>query len=212
MLKLRKNTQFCPVIKKTSKRSLMHRFLLLFAFLLGTATPVVAQSHFSVDAQYIQGFQSHTLELWYVPVTKYVASGYNGHIYYEYHFDKPAINLRLGLGGQMMYFHGESDGEKFTGNSGKLELLLQGLYRFNEKWKAGLGVNLENNRDSDQFRAKSTDNFRYNALLDVHYNLTPQLSLLLRYSYVIYPNVDVYLLNNPANRIGFGINYQITKP
>ncbi len=190
----------------------MHRFLFLFAFLVCTIKPVVAQSHFSVDAQYVQGFQSHTLELFYVPVDQYFASGLNGHLYYEYHFAKPAINLRLGLGGQMMYFNGESGGEEFSGNSAKFEILLQGLYRFNEKWKAGLGVNLENNRDGDQFRAKSTDNFRYNALLDVHYTVSQRFSLLLRYSYVIYPNVDAYLLYNPAQRLSFGINYQITKP
>lgn len=190
----------------------MHRFLFLFTLLIFTIKPVEAQSHFSADVQYVQGFQSHTLELFYVPVDKYIAYGANGHLYYEYHFAKPAINLRLGLGGQMLYFNGESDGEKFSGNSAKFEILLQGLYRFNEKWKAGLGVNLENNRDNEDFRAKSTDNFRYNALFDVHYNLSQRFSLLLRYSHVIYPNVDAYLLNNAAQRLSFGVNYQITKP
>lgn len=201
-----------PSYQKDSNRLLMHRFLLLLSLIFCMSKPVLGQSHFSTDVQYVQGFQGSQLELWNVPIYRYFASGFNGHLYYEYHFDKPAINVRLGLGGQMMYFNGESGGENFTGNSGKFELLLQGLYRFNEKWKAGLGLNLENNRDSDQFRAKSTDNFRYNALFDIHYNLTARLSVLMRYSYIIYPNVDAYLLYNPAHRIGFGINYQITKP
>ena len=166
-----------------------------------------AQSKFSADLYYLQGFQSHTLQIWKTPIENYKAPGWSGHLFYSYSFTKPKIDIRLGTGAQQFFFSGDAGQESFKGESWRLDIILQGLYNFGDSWSAGIGLNLENNHNFEDFRIKATDNFRYNFLVDIHYRINKRLGFLLRYYNIIYPDVDVYLLSNPAHKLGFGINY-----
>lgn len=184
-----------------------HWLFSFFVLLYGLSS--FGQSKLSADLCYLQGFQSHDLQIWKTTIENYKAPGWAGHLFYSYSFEKPAIDLRLGFGVQQFFLSGNAGNESFTGDTWRVDLILQGLYNFNDKWAAGFGFNLENNHDFEDFRIKATDNFRYNFLFDIRYNLNEKVGFFLRYYHILYPNVDVYLLSNPAQKAGFGINYNI---
>ena len=185
--------------------------LLRVAVLLLVSAGAFSQGTVSADLLYMQAFQGKEISLWKVDVSEYQAPGFSGHLFYTYSFERPSMDVQVGLGAQHFFFSGTAGEESFTGTTTRLDLMLKGIYRFDDHWKAGVGFGLENNRDFGDFRTGAAENFRYNGIVDVQYQNNSKWGVVLRYYILMYPDVDVYLLTNPAHKAGIGVMYNLWK-
>lgn len=200
------NTQICTSF--IQEFTVLKNYLILSVLMISTLV-AKSQSQVSVDAFYLQGFQGRTLHLWGEAIENYKSPGFAAHLNYSYSFQKPKLDVQLGAGFQQFYFSGASGNETFEGQTSRVDILLKTMCRITPKWKTGVGFNIENNLQFDDFRAKATDLWRYSFLVDLSYNLTERFALTMRYYTVLSPNVDAFLVSNPAHKIGLGVNYKI---
>lgn len=172
---------------------------------------MLAQKGLYIGARFIEGFQSESLEINHSPVGAYRSFGYDIHAYYNFEIDN--FDLRFGLGFKQLFFSGNYTGnynvQYFEGTTYKGNINLGGYYNWNEHWKTGLGFTMENNRDTDDFRAQTSDMFRYNLDVEVAYAFSKSFFATLRYSIGLHPNADIYLLNNPSHQVSLGFDYKL---
>ncbi len=183
----------------------MKRFLVPFLFLTNFA--LQAQEGLYVEAGFVDAFNSRTIYIDKEPVANYQAYGYRLGAFYSYPVKN--VDVRLGAGLKQLFFSGRYQSDDFSGMAAKLTINLQGLYNFHSNWKAGLAIEMENNRDFNHFRSQTSDLFRYNVKAIINYAVSQNVFLSLDYSRAIHPYSDFYLLTNPTDQITIGVNYKL---
>ncbi len=166
-----------------------------------------AQKGLFAEAGFVDAFNSRTVQVDSEPIKNYQSYGYRAGLFLNYPVKK--FDVRLGAGVKQLFFSGRYQTNNFTGNVSKFTANLSSLYRFGSSWKAGVAIDLENNRDFNEFRSKTSDLFRYNARVLVNYKISEQLFLNLDYCKALSPYEDYYLLTNPTDQITIGINYKL---
>ena len=67
------------------------------------------------------------------------------------------------------------------------------------------------NADIKDFRSQMSDLFRYNFMIYYQYNFNDKFSGMIGYERIIYPNQDIYVIENPRYLISTGIQYNFWK-
>lgn len=181
-------------------------FQVIFGMLL-SATGAWAQSGLEVSASYFTGFQNHSLRIWDGNVADYSAQGYRGRLGYTYRFADSCLEGQFALGYRSYDFKGKFEGEPFTGVSTRVLGTIGLRYWWADRWATGLHWVTENNRDDEDLRSATSDNFRYNVELEMLYRIYKGLGATLHYSRIVYPKADHYLILNPSDQVMVGLNY-----
>ncbi len=181
-----------------------YHIFLVFAI---TGLSLHAQKGVYVDAGFVDAFNNRTIYIDNEAVTGYQSYGYRAGLFYNYPINK--LDLRLGAGIKQLFFSGRYQSSDFSGNASKLTANLAGIYNINTLWKVGMALEMENNRDFNDFRAQTSDLFRYNARILVNYKISENIFLSLDYSKALSPYSDYYLFTNPTDQVAIGVNYKL---
>lgn len=114
----------------------------------------------------------------------------------------------IGVGYKKVYTNGTVAQYDISGESSKITGLLFCHYLISENWGVGIVGMVENNTDFGTFRLKASDQWRFNAGLELLYETDMDLGAFLRYTRSIYPNENIYLIINPSDQIFLGFFYK----
>jgi len=167
------------------------------------------QNKLSVSSSYIMAFDQKEITLQGNEVSQDFTQGFNVSVNYAYHFKERPFEGFFNLGLQQLYFSGEMDHLNYSGNCSKIALALGARYFFNPKIAGGIYTELVNNHNFDDFRAKTTDLFRYSICLEAQYLILPKTNVTITYCRALYPLTSHYLIFNPINQIRLGFTYDI---
>ena len=179
---------------------------LAMAFLL---TDGLTQSRLLIGGGYFRGAQSRTLQVWKDEVTEYKANGYTATAEYRREFTPIKTSAYLELGAKWVFSEGRTEVDAFKNETTKLIIGLGGYYQLISKWSAGLGLQIENNRDFEVFRSQTSDLFRSNLIIRTEFEILPNTLITAAYLRVLSPNVDYYLLTNPSDQFSIGFKYRL---
>jgi|TARA_B110000259_G_scaffold82717_1_gene96646 hypothetical protein len=84
-------------------------------------------------------------------------------------------------------------------------------YTLLTKHQIQFGINTTANADIKDFRSQMSDLFRYNFMIYYQYNFNDKFSGMIGYERIIYPNQDIYVIENPRYLISTGIQYNFWK-
>lgn len=160
-----------------------------------------------IDAAFVDAFNNRTIQVDSRPIEEYQAYGYKVGAFYNYPLKK--VDLRLGAGYKQLFFSGRYQSTNLSGTGSKAVIHLHGLYAITDTWKGGIGIEMENNRDFDDFRTQTSDLFRYSLKAVVNYKLSDAFSITLDYHKLLNPYSDYYLLTNPSDQLNIGVNYKL---
>jgi len=168
-----------------------------------------AQSGLEISAEGLAGFQSSELTIYQSEVTDYNAYGFRAGVAYTYTFLEGDLETLLWLGYKRLDFTGQHQEKGISGYTQKALLRLGARYHFSDTWATGIFLTGSNNRDTDDFRASTSDNFRFGVEGEVLYRFLPWLGTTLSVHHVMYPTTDIYLVSNAPFHLQLGLNFNI---
>ncbi len=186
----------------------MRSYYMFFLGLFMATSAAWAQPGIEVSGSYFLGFQDHSLSLWNdQPVSEYTAKGYRGRISFTYRFADSLLEGQFALGLRTYDFEGSFQDKPFTGNATRVLNTIGMRFWAAENWATGLHWVTENNRNEEDLRSATSENFRYNVEVELLYRIYRGLGASLHYSKIVYPRADHYLIYNPSDQVMIGINY-----
>lgn len=188
----------------------MKRKILVF-ILLVIGIQLNAQSRFNLEGSSVFTNLSDDLVNWNQAIEHNKALGYQLVTTYSYKIKKLKLEPRIGGGFKYLSIEGTSGSTDFSAETYRLILLVGADYYVNKRWRVGLDLTLENNRNFEDFRTRTNDLFRYNMPIKARYKIYKRLSVTAFYSLLLYPHVDRYLITNPEHQFGLGLHYNFIK-
>lgn len=182
-------------------------FFLLLSLSMSMGSPIYSQHKVEVATAGIGAIQQGNLSLWNKTVSPNPTFGFDIMAGYRYAFKNLPWSVGLTAGYKNLQLSGSVEGLTYQGQSSKVVTGLNFFYHPTERLRVSTGLGFENNRDFDEFRSQTTDNFRYSFSGEVLYRFWKNLGVFARYNQAISPLEDQYLLYNPAQQLALGLNY-----
>lgn len=169
-----------------------------------------SQSTIGFEGGYVFGFQGKHIQIMDETVSDYKANG----VYLLANYKKTIRNsewsFNSGIGTKLFSIRGITDSaSRIYGMTLRVNLFIGANYPVNEKLNFGLNIITENNRDFEDLLDAKSDMWRYSLGIESSYIVTKNISFIVRFSKILYPNIDLYLLLNPANQFSVGFNFKI---
>ena len=84
-------------------------------------------------------------------------------------------------------------------------------YTLLSKHQIQFGISTTTNADIQDFSNQMSDLFRFNFMIYYQYNFNHKFSGMIGYERILYPNQDIYVIENPRYLISTGIQYNFCK-
>jgi hypothetical protein len=178
--------------------------LLVLAFL--AISNCYSQSGLEVSGFYARGFQDQDLKIFNEQTSDYSSYAYQAALSYTYSFNSLPLKAMAGVGFKRVYFSGQTESSPFSGEADRPLLRVGARYLFGENWEAGFWLGLEGNRDMEELRIATTDNFRSYFQLEGIYRIWKGVGVSASYYRGIHPLQDHYTIYNPSNLVALGLN------
>lgn len=119
--------------------------------------------------------------------------------------------VNLGIGVRVYQMNAKTDLTELSGQVVLPTLNIGFNYTLLTKHQIQFGINTTTNAAIQDFRSQMSDLFRYNFMIYYQYNFNDKFSGMIGYEGIIYPNQDIYVIENPRYLISTGIQYNFCK-
>lgn len=194
---------------KLYMRYLKNKLALVALLSFGLPWLTSAQLGLELSGEGLLGLQTQELEIYESPVTDHQSYGFRTGAALTYSFFDESVESILWLGYKRLDFSARHEDTDLSGYTQKALVRLGARYFFSEQWAAGIYLSGSNNRDTDDFRASTSDNFRFGAELEGLYRFNSWLGVTASVHHVLYPTADLYLLSNAPMHLQAGLNFNI---
>lgn len=187
----------------------MNRFFSIIVFLLLFLNVQGQENGFGVQLNGEYGFETHSLYLNEYEVSEISTFGSSFLINYYRSIFTPNLTFNAGLGFRYYSMHASTLTSELSGEVVQ-PILVTGLgYLWLEKYQFQIGLKATNNEDFSDFTNEMSDLLRYNYMLNYQFHFNKKWSGILGYEGIIYPNKDLYRVENPGHLISCGIQYKL---
>ena len=130
--------------------------------------------------------------------------------YYK-HFFVPNLAVNLGVGIRAHHLNAKTTFSEISG--GIIQPIINaGLnYSWLAKHQTQVGLKTTTNVEFDDFTNEMSDLLRYNYTVYHQCHINEKITLMIGYEGLIYPNKDLYRVENPRHLISCGIQYNFWK-
>lgn len=128
-----------------------------------------------------------------------------GLVYQKHVFKK--MYIETGLFGKFNRGKKSLDKLNFISNNLSLQIPFYLGVIGNRKWKYGLGISLENNKNFNKIDFSREDNLRYDFITKIEYTYTKKIHFSFLTNWELTNSPDIYNINNPKNGLYIGVIY-----
>jgi hypothetical protein len=185
----------------------VHAFLLLLTILFSNL--LIAQYTLGLESNYVGGINKESIYVHHTEVRQEWFNGYQITVNNGYRFKKTPLSIMTKIGYKSLFSKGYTSKSTFHTTTRKLVINAGALYHFKKAFSTGLYFGLENNLDFEDFRAQTTDLFRYSVQGEINYEITKRCTTTLQLYTTIGPNFHHYYLVNPQHQVLVGFKFKI---
>ncbi|MDG1331807.1 MAG: hypothetical protein P8P74_05730 [Crocinitomicaceae bacterium] len=188
-------------------------FFLVFtlALLFGTSTRVYSQYNLSIGSNYVYAFGDRSIDFQDETFSLNSTQGFEITVNNSCQFVDTKISAVFEVGFRQLYFSGNSEILRYSGQLNKLIGALGVNYSFTDKFEAAAYIEAENNLEFDYFYSETGDLFRISLSLESTCYIIERLGITLLLSRAMTPITNAYIITNPQYQARLGLIYQFLK-
>lgn len=182
--------------------------LLSILFFLPIFCSVTAQNKglsMQLNAEY--GFETRSIFVNDYQVSSIRSYGINGSVQYYYPLFHSDFSLNAGAGIRTYQLIAKTALSELSGTVVQPTLNVGVNYKVHKKHQIQLGLKTTLNEEISDFTNEMTDLLRYNYSLSYQYHISSKFTGLIGYERIIYPNRNIYRVENPGNVFSIGVQY-----
>lgn len=169
------------------------------------------ESGFAVSVTADYGFESKPIILNEYEINEIRAIGASGIAQYSHSIAFPGLSLNAGIGVRYFQLTANTESSELEGIVVQPSLHFGVNYQALKKHHLNLGLIGVPNEDLDDFENEMSDLIRYNYSISYQYDMNKRISFLIGYSGIVYPNKDLYRVENPGHTISSGVQFNFWK-
>ena len=185
----------------------IHILLALITLLF--SSNLSAQYSLGLEANYVGGINNEDIYVHHTEVHQDWYNGYQLTLLNGYKFKEIPVSIITKVGYKSVFSMGYTPTSTFRTTTRKLVINVGSIYHLKKDFSFGLYLGLENNLDFEEFRAQTSDLFRYSLQGEVNYDLTDRWTTTLQLYTTITPTTHHYFLTNPQHQVLIGIKFRI---
>lgn len=178
--------------------------------LLCSGQRACAQSFLEGQLNFLYAFNPDPLIINQEEVENSKAWGAGGSLIYRFRFSETPVSALFRVGYRGLSLQGDFREAALSGYSHRMFIAGGGSYHFNDDWQSRLYLGMVNNRDEDDFRSQTTDNFKGVIQVEALYRIHSHWWLLVSYEHLLGPALGRYLILDPRYQLGLGVIYSWT--
>ena len=182
------------------------QFLILIP-LLASPNLLRGQADIEVEAGLLGAFNAKQTEIWGRTVHSDPSLGMYAKTGFSWYFEELKLQAAVLAGYHFLELNGEGEDLTYSGTTHRISFSTGLRYWLVKEWGLGTFLDIENNRDLEEWRTSTNDLLRYSLSVNVLYRLHASLKLVAGYRAPFYPMNEAYFLYNPAQQVWVGLNY-----
>ena len=189
----------------------MNKIITLFFLTIFSLTVKAQNGGIALQFNAEYGFDNSSLHVNEYSVNTISAYGFSGLVNYFKPLSIKHLAINIGVGVRAYQLNAKTTLAELSGTVVQ-PIVITGLnYNWLNKHQTQIGLKVTSNEDLSDFINEMTDLLRYNYTVFYQYHFNEKITWMIGYEGIIYPNEDLYRIENPGHLLSCGIQYNFWK-